>query len=74
MFPTIDPIKTGENIKKIVKNNGYTAVTVAKMLGLADKSTVYKWMRGDVLPDIANMVAMAVMLGVKLDDMVAVAA
>ncbi len=69
----IDPVKTGNNIKKVVKDNGYTAAGIADMLGIADKSTVYKWMRGDVLPDITNMVAISVMLNVKLDDLVAVA-
>ena len=71
MIPMIDPVKTGENIKNIVKENGYKAGTIANMLKLSDKSTVYKWFRGETLPDIANIFALSDILGVKMDDLVA---
>ena len=40
-YPVIDPVGTGTNIKLL-----------GRMLGIADMSTMYKWLRGDALPGI----------------------
>ncbi len=71
-FPTINPVMTGTKIKTTVTKKGYSAVTIAEVLGLADKSTVYKWFRGETLPDITNIVALSVVLEVRMDDLIAV--
>ena len=72
-LPMIDPEKTGENIKVNMKKAGYTAIGLAEVMGIADKSTVYKWFRGETLPDIGNIVALAAILDVKMDDLIAIA-
>ena len=38
------------------------------MLGIADMSTMYKWLRGDSLPGIDNMLALSMLLGVSIND------
>ena len=67
-YPVIDPVGTGKNIKNLIKNSGNTIVSVVDVLGIADKSTMYKWLRGDTLPGIDNMLALSIFLGVSIND------
>ena len=67
-YPVIDPVKTGKNIRKMIQDNGMTMVNAAGKLGLADKSTLYKWIRGDALPGIDNMLALSILLDVSIND------
>ena len=67
-YPVIDPVGTGKNIKNLIKNSGNTIVNVVDILGIADKSTMYKWLRGDTLPGIDNMLALSMFLGVSIND------
>ena len=68
-YPVIDLVRTGANIRRIIKESGRTVADTGHMLGIADKSTLYKWCRGDALPGIDNMLALSVLLGVTINDM-----
>ena len=67
-YPVIDPVKTGKNIKLLIKNSGNSIANIGKILGIADMSTVYKWLRGDALPGIDNLLALSVLLGIPIND------
>ena len=67
-YPVIDPVETGRNLKKLIQGSGLTATKVGRMLGLADMSTLYKWLRGDALPGIDNMLALSFLLKVSIND------
>lgn len=67
-YPVIDPVSTGSNIRTLIRNSGHTISGVGRMLGLADMSTMYKWLRGDALPAIDNMLALSILLGVSIND------
>lgn len=68
-YPVIDPVMTGKNIKNLIKNSGNTVTGIAGLLGIADRSTMYKWLRGDALPGIDNMLALSMILGVSINEM-----
>lgn len=70
-YPVIDPVMTGNNIKNLIKDSGSTVTSVGKDLGLSDKSTIYKWLRGDALPSIDNMLALSMIFNVPINDMLA---
>ena len=72
-YPVIDPVGTGANIKALIKGSGNTVAGTARVLGLAEKSTIYKWMRGDAMPSIDSLLALSMMLGVTINDILAVA-
>ena len=72
-IPMIDPEKTGSNIKENMKKAGLSAEGLMDAMGIADKSTIYKWLRGDTLPDISNIVALAAILDVTVDELLATA-
>ena len=67
-YPVIDPVGTGLNIKMLIKASGNTIANVGRMLGIADMSTMYKWLRGDALPGIDNMLALSILLDVSIND------
>ena len=55
-----------------MKKSGYTAESVRVMLGMGDKSNVYKWFRGETLPTIDNFLALSMLLNVTVNDLIAV--
>ncbi len=61
-YPVIDPVGTGSNIRTLIRNSGNTITGVGRLLGLADMSTMYKWLRGDALPGIDNILALSILL------------
>ena len=67
-YPIIDPVGTGQNLRTLIKNSGNTVAGVGRMLGIADRSTMYKWLRGDALPGIDNMLALSILLDVTIND------
>lgn len=71
-FPVIDVERTGRNLKELASGKGYTAREIGQELGIAQKSTVCKWFRGDVLPGIDNLVALSRLLEVPIDDIIVV--
>ena len=67
-YPVIDPVGTGSNIRNLIRNSGNSIADVGRMLGIADMSTMYKWLRGDSLPGIDNMLALSIILDVSIND------
>ena len=71
-FPVIDLVRTGENIKRIAKENGYSADKIRDVLGISDRSNIYKWFRGEVLPAVDNLLALSILFGVTINEMIIV--
>ena len=67
-YPVIDPVGTGINLKTLITDSGYTIAGIGRKLGIADMSTLYKWLRGDTLPGIDNMLALSILLNVTIND------
>ena len=71
-YPVIDLIGTGRNIREAIYGSGRSVNDVADYLG-ATTSLVYRYMRGDVLPSTDRLLALSVLLGVSINDLLAVA-
>ena len=71
-LPVINLAKTGNNIKRIAKENGFSADKIKNYLGICDKSNVYKWFRGDALPSVDNLLALSILFGVTINEMIIV--
>ena len=69
-FPVINQVKTGNNIKKIAKEKGFSADRIRDLLGISDRSNVYKWFRGEVLPAVDNLLALSILFGVTINDLI----
>ena len=68
--PTIDMTATGANIKALLKTKGLKVADVQNMCGFNTPQAIFKWMRGDAMPSIDNLVILAHLLGVTIDQII----
>lgn len=57
------------NLKIFRKKNGYTQEQIAEKIGVS-RQAVAKWERGDAMPDIENIIALADVYEVTVDSLV----
>ena len=67
-LPVIDMIKTGQNIGRLRKQAGLSVRDLQDVFGFATPQAIYKWQQGVALPTIDNLVVLAAVLQVRLDD------
>ena len=66
-FPTIDLIKTGNNIKKIMKYRRFTVKDVQRFLGLGSCQGIYNWINGKSLPTLDHIYALSELFQLPID-------
>ena len=69
-MPIIDVAATGANIKAMMRSKGFKVADVQARCGFNTPQAVFKWMRGDTVPTIDNMIIIADMFGVTIDQIV----
>ena len=67
-IPTIDMVRTGQNIHRLRVQAGVSVKDLQGIFGFATPQAIYKWQHGTALPTIDNMVVLAAVLGVRIDD------
>jgi len=67
-IPTIDMIRTGENINRLRQNAGISVKELQEVFGFATPQAIYKWQHGTTLPTIDNLVVLARILEVSIED------
>lgn len=67
--PMINMAATGARITALRKKNKVTVKDIEETLGVT-KTAVCKWQRGETLPTIDNLVGLAAMLNVTLNEIV----
>lgn len=67
-IPMIDMVRTGQNINRLRKNAGVSVKDLQEVFGFNSPQAIYKWQHGTTLPTIDNMVVLARVLGVRIDD------
>ena len=65
---TIDMIRTGQNIARLRKQAGLSGRDLQDIFGFATPQAIYKWQQGVALPTIDNLVVLAAVLQVRMDD------
>ncbi len=71
-MPVIDMTATGKKIKDLRVSSGISIKELQAVLGFANPQAIYKWQRGDGMPSIDNLVVIASVFGVKVDDILIV--
>ncbi len=69
-IPVIDMTETGKNIARLRVKAGLTVRDLQDVFGFGTPQAIYKWQRGTALPTIDNLVVLAAVLGVGLDDII----
>ena len=71
-FPVINTVATGQNINRMRIEAGMTVRNMQDVFGFTTPQAIYKWIHGTAMPTIDNMVILAAMFGVTVDDIIAV--
>ena len=71
-MPIIDMKATGSNIRSMIRSKGFRIADVQAKCGFNTPQAIFKWMRGDAVPTIDNMIILADMLGVTIDQIVVI--
>ena len=71
-MPTIDMVATGRNITRLREAAGLTVKDVQTIFGFATPQAIYKWQKGTAMPTVDNLVVLAAVLGVTIDEILVV--
>ena len=69
-IPTIDMVRTGQNIKRLRKLAGVSVKDLQDVFGFATPQAIYKWQRGDSLPSVENLYALSRILHCTMDEII----
>ena len=72
-LPVIDMVKTGQNIGRLRKQAGLSVKDLQDIFGFATPQAIYKWQQGAALPTLDNLVVLAAVLQVRMDDILVMA-
>ena len=70
-MPMVDMIATGRNIRALRITAGMTFDCMAEACGVS-RAAVAKWQRGDCIPTIDNLIILAFIWNVRVDDIIVV--
>ena len=71
-IPFVDTVATGQNIDRLRNAAGLSVKDMQMIFGFATTQAIYKWIHGTSMPTIDNLVILAAVLGVTLDEIVVV--
>ena len=68
--PVLDLAATGAKIKTVMKDKGITARELQIIMDFPYVQTIYNWFAGKNMPTIDNLVILAKILAVPMDELV----
>ena len=69
-IPYIDMAGTGQRIVRLRKAAGMSVKELQDIFGFSTPQAIYKWQQGAALPAIDNLVVLAAVFGVTVDDII----
>ena len=70
--PTIDMVKTGQNIVTLRKKAGLSVRELQIAFGFGTPQAIYKWQHGTALPTLDNLLVLAMVFDVHMEDILVV--
>ena len=71
-MPTINMVATGRNITRLRQATGMTVKDIQDIFGFATPQAIYKWQHGTAMPTIDNLVVLAAVFNVTIDQILVV--
>ena len=69
-YPSIDLVKTGNNITKLMKEKNIKVTDLQEAFGFEYPQAIYKWKRGECLPTIDNLVILSEVFKTTIDKII----
>ena len=72
MYLSIQPEETGERIRKLLLEQGYTIREIQGAFGFENPQAIYKWLSGKSLPSIDNFIILSRLLHTSIEDILVI--
>ncbi|MBP3610641.1 MAG: helix-turn-helix transcriptional regulator [Lachnospiraceae bacterium] len=67
-IPTINMAKTGQKIMELRQKAGLSVKELQDVFGFTTPQAIYKWQHGAALPTVDNLVVLAAVFSVTVDE------
>ena len=67
-YPVIDPVATGNNIRRLRMERGLTVRALQNYFGFEEPRAIYKWQKGESLPTVDNLYALGALFEVPMNQ------
>ena len=64
-------VRTGQNIARFRQQRGMSVRDLQDVFGFATPQAIYKWQHGTTIPTIDNLLVLAMVFQVHMDDIIA---
>ena len=72
MYLTIDQEATGENIRALMRSNGYSVRDIQEVMGFSYPQAVYNWISGKTLPAIENLLILSRLFHTSINNILVI--
>ena len=72
IYLSVKQKETGENIRRLLKSNGYTVKDVQEVMGFENPQDVYKWLSGKSLPNLENLLILSKLLNISIENILVI--
>ena len=72
IYLSIKQRETGNNIKQLLKENGYSVRDIQTAMGFENPQAVYKWITGKSLPSIDNLIILSKLLHSSVEEILVI--
>ena len=69
VYPVIDLVETGRSIERHRRQANLTVRDLQAFFGFEYPQAIYKWQHGECLPSVDNLLALAKLLRVPMEDL-----
>lgn len=66
---SIDMRRTGQKLKWLARQNGYSVKDIQKYLCLSCPQPVYRWYKGAILPSVDNLLRLSELFHVHMEEL-----
>lgn len=71
-IPTINMRDTGKNILRLREQNKMSVKELQDIFGFSTPHAIYKWQHGTALPSVDNLIVLAAVFHVRVEEIIAV--
>ena len=69
---SINMEKTGDNIKRQIREGGYTIKEIMEITGITTEQAIYKWYSGKSIPSIEVQLILCRLLGIDINELLVI--
>ena len=69
---SINMEKTGEHIKRTIKESGFSMQDIMRITGVTTEQTIYKWYSGKSIPSLETQISLCKLLGLGITELLVI--